>query len=147
MSAIARPRQPIPERSPSTSGSGALALFLHRMDRRPPPQVSRQSALPQHLADQVRAAREVAWDSTARQIDELRIALRERGRRLAAGRILAAADDIFYLTLDEALTPPIDTRLGVKRRKSEREPLRGLTIPDVVDDTRAPCPRPAAPTS
>ncbi|HEY5841700.1 MAG TPA: hypothetical protein VIU87_09560 [Mycobacterium sp.] len=93
----------------------------------------------------MRAAREVAWDSTARQIDELRIALHERGRRLAAGRILAAADDIFYLTLDEALTPPIDTRLGVKRRKSEREDLRGLTIPEVVDDTRAPLPEAGGP--
>lgn len=102
-------------------------------------------ALPLHRAENVRLARELAWDTTVRFTHELRMALREKGSRLAARRLLACRDNVFYLTLDEALAPPVDTRLRVNRRRAERERLQALNMPEVVDGRWAPLPEPNVP--
>lgn len=101
--------------------------------------------LPLRRAESVRLARELAWDTTVRFTNELRMGLREKGDRLAARRLLACRDDVFYLTLDEALAPPVDTRLRVIRRRAERERLQALNMPEVVDGHWAPLPEPAEP--
>ena len=92
----------------------------------------------QRRAEEIRLARESAWDATARYTDQLRIALRERGIRLAAVRMLAQVDDVFYLTLDEVLAPPVDARLRVDRRRREHVRLQALHMPDVIHGAWAP---------
>ena len=75
------------------------------------------------------AARELAYDATLRFTHELRSAVRELGTRLAGQEKLAAAEDIFYLTTEEALVMPVDARLRIKRRAAERERLQALVLP------------------
>jgi len=83
-------------------------------------------------------ARQQAWDGTVRVGHQLRIALREAGLRLTARRALAAADDVFYLTCGEVLTPPVDTRLRVNRRRAERRRLLEAAPPELIDGTWTP---------
>jgi hypothetical protein len=80
---------------------------------------ARHPATPQQPTDIALVAAERVWDTTARYLHQLRIALRELGTRLAAVRTIACADDVFYLTVDEALGPPMDARLRVRRRRTE----------------------------
>jgi hypothetical protein len=101
--------------------------------------------LPLRRAESVRLARELAWDTTVRFTHELRMAMREKGSRLATRRLLACRDDVFYLTLDEVLAPPVDTRLRVSRRRAERGRLQAVNMPEVVDGRWAPLPEPAEP--
>ena len=56
--------------------------------------------------------RRVAYDSTLRFTHQLRSAIREIARRQVAEEKLAAADDVYFLTVDEALAMPVDTRCG-----------------------------------
>ncbi len=77
--------------------------------------------------------RGVAYDSTLRFTHQLRSAVREIARRRVAEEKLAAADDIYFLTVDEALAMPVDTRLRVKRRAAERERLQAMTMPSTID--------------
>lgn len=86
--------------------------------------------------------RELAYDCTIRFTHQLRSAVRELGRRLAAEDRLGCADDIVYLTVDEALVVPADVRLRVKRRRSERERLQHVRPPAVVDGAWLPGPEP-----
>nr|HRD15029.1 PEP-utilizing enzyme [Mycobacterium sp.] len=79
------------------------------------------------------AARELAYDATLRFTHELRSAVRELGTRLAGQEKLAAAEDIFYLTTEEALVMPVDARLRIKRRAAERERLQALVLPPVIN--------------
>ena len=79
------------------------------------------------------AARELAYDTTLRFTHELRSAVRELGTRLAGQEKLAAAEDIFYLTTEEALVMPVDARLRVKRRAAERERLQAVALPQVIN--------------
>ena len=91
------------------------------------------------------AARELAYDATLRFTHELRSAVRELGTRLAGQEKLAAAEDIFYLTTEEALVMPVDARLRIKRRAAERERLQALVLPPVINGRWEPMPghRPA----
>lgn len=56
----------------------------------------------------------VAYDSTLRFTHQLRSAVRELARRRVAEEKLATAQDIYFLTVDEALGMPVDTQLRVK---------------------------------
>ena len=86
----------------------------------------------------------VAYDSTLRFTHQLRCAVREIARRRVAADKLAAADDIYFLTVDEVLAMPVDTRLRVKRRAAEQERLQATTMPSVVNGTWTPAPDPVA---
>ncbi|WP_343602723.1 NAD-dependent epimerase/dehydratase family protein [Mycobacterium sp.] len=89
--------------------------------------------LAERLAAKTRLSREHAHDVTMRYTHELRMALRESGRRLVGADLVDSADDVFYLTCDELLAMPADTRLRIKRRRAERERLQALRLPDVID--------------
>ena len=88
--------------------------------------------LAERLAASARASREAAYDTTIRFTHELRMTLRELGSRFVASEMIDVAGEIFYLTCDEAVTPPSDTRLRIKRRRAERERFQGLRRPDVI---------------
>jgi phosphohistidine swiveling domain-containing protein len=90
------------------------------------------------------AHRAVAYDSTLRFTHQLRAAVREIARRRVTEEKLATAEDIYFLTVDEALAMPVDTRLRVKRRAAERERLQAVTVPSVFDGTWTPAPNPVA---
>ena len=91
--------------------------------------------------------RGVAYDSTLRFTHQLRSAVRELARRRVVEDKLATAQDIFFLTVDEALAMPVDTRLRVKRRAAERERLQAMTMPSAFDGTWTPAPNPWQPTT
>ena len=84
------------------------------------------------------AHRSVAYDSTLRFTHDLRSAVREIARRRVAEDKLAAAEDIYFLTVDEALAMPVDTRLRVKLRAAERERLQAITMPSAFDRAWTP---------
>lgn len=73
--------------------------------------------------------RERGRDLCMRITYELRLALREWGRRLAERKTLASADDVHYLSVDEIYCPPADTRELVTRRRAERTRLAALDFP------------------
>jgi phosphohistidine swiveling domain-containing protein len=75
---------------------------------------------------------------------QLRLAVRELGRRLAAEDKLGALDDVFYLTVEEALGPLADSRLRIKRRIAERERLQAVRLPAVIDTAWLPLAVPGA---
>ena len=80
-----------------------------------------------------RAAREAAWDNTARATHQLRMLLREKGSRMAAAGTIDVAEDVCYLTRLELLGPPPDVRDLIARRRAERVRLQALSLPEVID--------------
>ena len=96
-----------------------------------PPSES-EAKLPERIAANARASRELAYDTTIRFTHELRTTLRELGARLAAAELIDVVAEVFYLTCDEAITMPSDARLRIKRRRTERERFQGLRPPDIV---------------
>jgi nucleoside-diphosphate-sugar epimerase/phosphohistidine swiveling domain-containing protein len=74
--------------------------------------------------------RERARDTTVRTTHSYRIVARERGRRLTERGVLAAADDVWYLTHGELQNPPADSRQRVQRRRAERLRLAALRMPN-----------------
>lgn len=97
-----------------------------------------EAKLAERMAASAKASREVAYDATMRFTHELRMTLRELGSRLAAADVIDFAGEVFYLTCDEVVTMPSDARLRIKRRRTERERLQGLRLPDVIDHTWRP---------
>ncbi|GAY16978.1 PEP-utilizing enzyme [Mycobacterium sp. shizuoka-1] len=89
------------------------------------------------------ACRTLAYDTTMRFTHQLRLAARELGRRMVDQDRLAAADDVFYLTIEEALFLPPDSRLRIKRRIAEREHLQTLRLPAMIDSEWKPAGDPA----
>lgn len=81
------------------------------------------------LAVSAIARREHGRDVCMRITHELRLALREWGRRLAERGILASADDVHYLPMDEVFYPRADAREAVSRRRAERARLAALHYP------------------
>lgn len=77
-------------------------------------------------------ARERGRDGVVRYTQALRQAVGEQGRRLVGRGLLDEAADVFYLTLDEAFTPPDDLRERVVRRREQRARLEAIRMPDVV---------------
>jgi phosphohistidine swiveling domain-containing protein len=66
-----------------------------------------------------------------RAIWVLRNLLREQGRRLANAGALEAADDVFYLLVDELDALPPDVADLVARRRAEQRRLAGVVPPPV----------------
>lgn len=83
-------------------------------------------------------ARERARDAVVRYTRCLRLVVREQGRRLAERGVLDHADDVFYLTLDEAFAQPEAVKDLVSRRRAERASLKTIRMPDVVVGTWQP---------
>ncbi len=73
--------------------------------------------------------RERGRDVCMRITYQLRLAIREWGRRLAVRGSLSAADDVHYLSMDEIYYPPTDSKDRVSRRRVERERLAKLAYP------------------
>jgi phosphohistidine swiveling domain-containing protein len=73
--------------------------------------------------------REVRRDRMVRAIWVLRNLLREQGRRLVTSGVLEAADDVFYLLIDELDALPADVSKLVARRRAEQRRLAGLVLP------------------
>lgn len=97
-----------------------------------PPAISVRTPLARSLIRvAVRAIerRERGRDVCMRITYELRLALREWGRRLAERGTLAAADDVHYLSIDEIYYPPVDSKECVTRRRAERKRLAALDFP------------------
>ncbi len=84
--------------------------------------------------------RERVRDATIRCTHELRLAVREWGRRLAEREVLSDAADVHYLTYDELLVPPADARARVERRRQERERLQSIRMPAMFTGTWEPEP-------
>jgi nucleoside-diphosphate-sugar epimerase/phosphohistidine swiveling domain-containing protein len=84
------------------------------------------------------ACRALAYDTTMRYTHQLRLVVRELSRRLVAEEKLAALDDVFYLTVEEALDLPADSRLRIKRRIAERERLQAVRLPAMIDTAWTP---------
>lgn len=82
--------------------------------------------------------RERARDGVVRITHALRVLLRERGRRLATAGAIENAEDVFYLTLDEANAVPTDAAERISRRRAERERLAQIRMPDVFTGHWAP---------
>jgi hypothetical protein len=103
---------------------------------------ARRTAAHSAAADQHTPSHRVAYDSTLRFTHQLRSAIRELARRRVAEEKLAAAADIYFLAVDEALAMPVDTRLRVKRRAAERDRLQAVTMPSTLDGAWTPAPDP-----
>ncbi len=73
--------------------------------------------------------RERGRDVCMRITYELRLALREWGRRLAERGTLDCAEDVHYLSIDEIYYPPGNSRQLVVRRRTERARLAALDYP------------------
>lgn len=73
--------------------------------------------------------REHGRDLAMRITYELRLALREWGRRLAERGTLADAADVHYLAIDEIYYPPVASKDIIARRRAERVRLAALDYP------------------
>jgi nucleoside-diphosphate-sugar epimerase/phosphohistidine swiveling domain-containing protein len=75
--------------------------------------------------------REMRRDRMVRANWVLRNLLRELGRRLVNSGVLEAADDVFYLLVDELDALPVDVAGLVARRRAEQRRLAGIVPPPV----------------
>jgi phosphohistidine swiveling domain-containing protein len=73
--------------------------------------------------------REASRDVSMRVTHELRLAVREWGRRLSEQGLLDSAADVHYLSFDEIFVPPLDAAAIVTRRRAERDRLRDIDFP------------------
>jgi phosphohistidine swiveling domain-containing protein len=73
--------------------------------------------------------RERGRDASMMITYELRLTLREWGRRLAERGVLESADDVHYLSTDEIYCPPAGSRDLVTWRRAERVRLAALDYP------------------
>jgi hypothetical protein len=79
---------------------------------------------------------EVAHDITVAYTHQLRLAVRELARRRVAAERLASVDDIYYLTIDEALTMPDDAELRIKLRSAEADRATGSAVLSIGSELR-----------
>ena len=93
--------------------------------------------------------RGVAKRSMLQALDVARAAARLIGDDLAGREVLGSPDDVFYLTLEEALSPPRDAGDIAVARRAQRESHARLAVPEawrgdppVVEETEA-SPEPA----
>lgn len=73
--------------------------------------------------------REQGRDACMRITYELRLVLREWGRRLAERGELESPEDVHYLSMDEIYYPPADSTQRVARRRAERIRLAQFDYP------------------
>ncbi|WP_319434263.1 NAD-dependent epimerase/dehydratase family protein [Mycobacterium sp. RTGN5] len=126
-------------------GPGAAELAASVLSDRPDAVIAAAARVPsspvrddEPTLPGAQACRALAYDTTMRFTHQLRLAVREWGRRLVAEDKLASLDEVFYLTVEEALAPPADSRLRIKRRIAERERLQAMRLPAVIDTTWMP---------
>lgn len=79
--------------------------------------------------------RERARDAAMRLQHSLRIALRERGRRLVENGVLEDPGDVFYLLFDELELPPDNAKEIVAERRGERVRLADVAVPTQFEGT------------
>jgi nucleoside-diphosphate-sugar epimerase/phosphohistidine swiveling domain-containing protein len=77
--------------------------------------------------------RERIRDAVVVVTDALRLAVRERGRRLTTAGVLSSPGDVFYLAYEELLAPPADAPARVARRRAERERLATIRMPPIFE--------------
>jgi nucleoside-diphosphate-sugar epimerase/phosphohistidine swiveling domain-containing protein len=90
------------------------------------------------LATQQLRDREVRRDKVVRANWVLRTLLREYGRRSVEAGIFDAADDVFYLLVDELDALPADVSAVVARRRAERRRLVAVAPPTVFSGSWRP---------
>ncbi len=73
--------------------------------------------------------RERCRDAVMRLTHQLRIALREWGRRLVDKNLLEQTDDVFYLTRGELFASSPDLIATISRRRTERDRLARVAMP------------------
>ncbi len=93
------------------------------------PALSRHQRVLARLAHRTMLTRERSRDAVVRMTHALRLAVRERGVRLAAARTLGRPDDVHYLVFAELRDPPRDARDAVARRRAERARLARVRMP------------------
>jgi nucleoside-diphosphate-sugar epimerase/phosphohistidine swiveling domain-containing protein len=81
------------------------------------------------VAVQSMERRERGRDACMRITYELRLVVREWGRRLAERAVLESADDVHYLSVDEIYCPPANSKEIIARRRDERNRLAALDYP------------------
>ncbi len=90
------------------------------------------------LAAQQLRDREVRRDKVIRAIWVLRLMLREYGRRLAGAGVFEAADDVFYLLVDELNSLPPNVSDVVARRRAEQGSLAAVYPPSAFSGSWRP---------
>jgi nucleoside-diphosphate-sugar epimerase/phosphohistidine swiveling domain-containing protein len=109
----------------------AKSLYTPTRPQIDPPAIPRRARPVAFLAAQQLRGREVRRDRMVRAIWLLRNLLRELGRRLVNAGVVDAADDVFYLLVDELDALPGDVAGLVARRRAEQIRLTGLVPPAV----------------
>ncbi|EUA59274.1 hypothetical protein I550_2422 [Mycobacterium intracellulare 1956] len=90
------------------------------------------------LATQQLRDREVRRDKVVRANWVLRTLLREYGRRAVESGVFEAADDVFYLLVDELDALPADVGALVARRRAEQRRLVAVAPPTVFSGSWQP---------
>lgn len=80
----------------------------------------------------------LAYDYLLRFTHQMRLAMRELASRRVDSGQLAEADDIFLLTVEEALVMPADARARITRRAVEQQRLQAMRLPRVIDGAWTP---------
>jgi phosphohistidine swiveling domain-containing protein len=125
-----------PAAAPTEESTSDESVVDGPVETAAPPRVKRTFA--EKLAIAGRRQRELAVDATIRYTGELRLLVREWGRRQVRAGRLVDVDDVFYLTLDELLAPPPDALKRVERRRADRDRLAEVRMPTVVNGSWRP---------
>lgn len=121
-----------------------LVRMVARAMSAPPTPGARHAAIPLRakpialLAARQLRDREARRDKVVRANWVLRGLLREYGRRLVDAGLFDAADDVFYLLVDELDAPPADVSGVVARRRAEQRRLATVVPPTVFSGSWRP---------
>ncbi|ASW95389.1 sugar epimerase family protein [Mycobacterium intracellulare] len=121
-----------------------LVRMVTRAMSAPSAQQPQRPQIPLHakpiavLATQQLRDREVRRDKVVRANWVLRTLLREYGRRAVESGVFEAADDVFYLLVDELDALPADVGALVARRRAEQRRLVAVAPPTVFSGSWQP---------